>query len=88
MAFTDFSYDDHEATLARLTDAIAAALTPDDKAFLLGFKDAEPDWSLFPLAEAVDLPAVQWKLDNLATLKSDNPAKHIQSLQALKAKLD
>lgn len=87
MAFTEFSYDDHEATLTGLAEAIAVALTPDDKAFLLGFKDADPDWSLFPLAEVANLPAVQWKLGNLAMLKSDNRAKHIQSLQALEAKL-
>ncbi|MGE5567228.1 MAG: nucleotidyl transferase AbiEii/AbiGii toxin family protein [Parcubacteria group bacterium] len=83
MAFIDFSYDDHAATLMRLVEAITASLTAEDKAFLLAFKAGEPDWTLFPLADAAKLPAVQWKLGNLRKLKAGNPAKHAQSLKAL-----
>lgn len=83
MAFTDFGYDDHEATFARLLDAIGASLTANDTAFLLSFKAVEPDWALFPLAGIDKLPAVQWKLDNLRRLKTDDPAKHARSLKAL-----
>ncbi|MGV1832820.1 nucleotidyl transferase AbiEii/AbiGii toxin family protein [Agrobacterium vitis] len=61
---------------ARLTDDLRAHL--DDKAmrFLLTLHDTEPDFDAIGLPQAGALPAVRWKLINLAKLKQQNPDKH------------
>ncbi|MCW0001821.1 nucleotidyl transferase AbiEii/AbiGii toxin family protein [Pararhizobium sp. YC-54] len=62
----------------RLTDDLRARL--DDKAmrFLLTLHDTEPDFDAIGLPQAAALPAVRWKLLNLAKLKQQNPDKHAQ----------
>jgi hypothetical protein len=62
-------------TRTRLRREIAAAITPAQKAFIIGLVAAEPDWSLLPFPHLSQLPAIQWKLQNLARLKKSNPAK-------------
>lgn len=61
---------------AQLTDDLRARL--DDKAmrFLLTLHDTEPDFDAIGLPQAAALPAVRWKLLNLAKLKQQNPDKH------------
>lgn len=56
--------------------------------FLLGLHDADPDFGLIGLPQAALLPAVQWKLVNLARLKRGNPAKHAEQRALLEAVLD
>jgi predicted nucleotidyltransferase component of viral defense system len=87
MAFTPFSYDDFETTHHRLNDAIRAALTEADKAFLLSFKAGEPDWSLIDIPDLSRLPAIQWKLANIRKLKTANADKHAILLAALTERL-
>jgi len=79
-----FSYEDFEAVRIRLISDINAGFTEADKQFLLSFKNAEPDWGLFPHASLKDLPAVKWKLKNIQTLKTKNSTKHAEQLQKLK----
>lgn len=62
-------------TRTRLRGEIVAALTPAHKEFLLGLVSAAPDWGLMPFAHLSQLPAIQWKLQNLARLKKVNSAK-------------
>ena len=82
-----FTYANFEATRKQLITDISAGFTDDDRRFLLSFKNAEPDWGLFPHDRLKDLPAVQWKLRNIETLKSKNPAKHAEQLKALEERL-
>lgn len=82
-----FTYEDFEAARERLVKDIHTGLSDPDRRFLLSFKSGEPDWSLFPHERLKDLPAVQWKLSNIQTLKSRNPAKHAEQLKALKDRL-
>ena len=56
-------------------DGMVAPLTEAHKAFLLGLVAAAPDWSLMPFPHLSQLPAIQWKLQNLARLRKSNPAK-------------
>jgi hypothetical protein len=67
---TDAPVDLEELVAAReaLIAGIHAALTPADRTFLLGVKTGQPDWSLVGLPQAAALPAVQWRLTNLARL--------------------
>jgi len=87
MTELSFSYDDYLQTRERLIEVIAENLTGQDKSFLLGFKDGNPDWSFAPVIEIKDLPAVQWKLINIQKLKTSNPQKHTQLLGKLKETL-
>ena len=52
-----------------LIAGVHAALTETDRRFLLGVKTGAPDWSLVGLPDAAALPAVQWKMTNLARLE-------------------
>ncbi|NCC53421.1 MAG: nucleotidyl transferase AbiEii/AbiGii toxin family protein [Spartobacteria bacterium] len=87
MADAPFSYEDFEATRERLVREIHAGFTDTDRAFLLGFINAQPDWPLFPHETIRDLPAVRWKLSNIENLKAKNPAKHAEQLKALEERL-
>lgn len=76
---------DLEATQARLMATISAHLTEQDAQFLLSFKRQQPDWSLLPLKDVETLPAVRWKLQNLAKMPA---ARHAQALEKLEAVLN
>jgi predicted nucleotidyltransferase component of viral defense system len=68
MTDTDIALDD----LLDAREAIIATMVqnmPDThRRFLIGFKRADPDWTLLNVAGAEQLPAVQWKLLNLSKL--------------------
>lgn len=86
MAIAPFTYDDFEAARTRLVETIHARMTAEDRAFLLSFKNAEPNWGLIPLEKLRDMPAVRWKLSNIQQLKK-NRAKHAAQLKALEKAL-
>ena len=65
----------------RLVEALHAAFTEEDRAFLLSVKGRKPDWSLIDLPGIADLPAVRWKLVNLNRMSE---AKHAAALDRLR----
>lgn len=87
MADSDFTYDEYEITRIRLVETIDGILTPDDRKFLMGFKSAAPDWSLFPLGSLEDFPSIKCKLGNIRKLMATNPKKHEVQLSELGKKL-
>jgi predicted nucleotidyltransferase component of viral defense system len=87
MTSTKFNYQDYEATRNILISTVHSSLTETDKSFLLSFKRGGPDWDLFPIAVLKDLPAVQWKLENIKKLIHTNPKKHAELLRLLEEKL-
>jgi predicted nucleotidyltransferase component of viral defense system len=76
MTTVPFSYADYEETRTRMIDEISAGITTDEKRFLLSFAKGDPDWSLQELDRLQHMPAIQWKLRNMAILKERNPAKY------------
>ena len=64
-----------EAARTRLRRELLAALTADHKRFLLGLVAGVPPWEAMTCRHLAELPAVQWKLQNLARLKQSNAAK-------------
>jgi predicted nucleotidyltransferase component of viral defense system len=50
MTLVPFTYDDFEVTRERLISEINAALSEEDRQFLMGLTAGEPDWSLCPIA--------------------------------------
>jgi len=83
MTVEPFTYEDFEATRERLIGEIHKGLTDDHRAFLISFKEGEPDWKLFPLPALNAMPAIQWKLENIRKLRDQNAAKHAKQLLAL-----
>jgi predicted nucleotidyltransferase component of viral defense system len=64
-----------EATRARLFESLPRALTPAHRTFLLTLVQGEPDWGQMPFPHLQELPAIRWKLMNLAKLKKSNPKR-------------
>lgn len=60
-------------TRADMKRDLPRALTPDHKSFLLSLVKAEPQWDLMPFPHLKNLPALKWKLANLAKLKAAKP---------------
>lgn len=74
------SVDELEQARTDLISALHQQLGESEKAFLLSFKRGEPGWDLLGIAHAADLPAVRWKLQNLAQMSSE---KHREALDNL-----
>lgn len=87
MTLVPFSYKDFETTRHRLIDELNKSFEDNDKEFLLSFKSGTPQWSLISKPLLKELPAVQWKLQNLKKLIESDPAKHKRQYEALKNKL-
>ncbi|HKJ09166.1 MAG TPA: nucleotidyl transferase AbiEii/AbiGii toxin family protein [Gammaproteobacteria bacterium] len=51
-----------------MIETVRAQLTDDHKRFLLSFKSGDPDWDRVRHSRARELPAVQWKLQNVQRL--------------------
>jgi len=64
-----------QATRERLRRELLASLTTTHKRFLLGLVAGAPPWDAMTCRHLAELPAVQWKLHNLAQLKKSNVAK-------------
>lgn len=52
-------------TRERMVALIRAGLDADEKRFLLSVKRGEPDWDALGIAHLRELPALQWKLQNI-----------------------
>jgi hypothetical protein len=63
-----------------LITAIVSKMPEQHKRFLISVKRGEPDWALFDLPGAKDLPAVQWKLENLGKLSDEKRAQLLKRL--------
>ena len=81
MVDTPANLDQLQNTLQRLVTAIHAAMTDSDKHFLLALKQGTQDWRNFFFPEAERLPAIQWKMVDLARMQ---PAKRRQATKKLK----
>ena len=66
---------------------LPAALTVNHRQFLLGLVAGEPDWRLMRCPHLSQLPAIRWKLQNLAKLKQSNPGKFARQAEELRAGL-
>ena len=72
--------DELDRARSDLIAALHQRLGEREKAFLMSFKRGEPTWDLLGIAHAADLPAVRWKLQNLAQMA---PEKHRKALDNL-----
>ncbi len=49
--------------------------------------EAEPDWTASPCPHLSEMPAIQWKLQNLRKLRRSNPRKFADQSKELKERL-
>lgn len=80
-------------SIKKLTDAreslIGLAITgmPEPhRQFLLSFERGKPEWALLEVPGAPELPAVRWRLDNLASLNSAQRRKLVSGLERVLGK--
>lgn len=85
MTTETFTYEDFENTRTELIQTIHQHLTAKDREFLINFSNLTPDWNIYNFE---DFPAVQWKLQNLVSLKSNNLDKFNKQHQEVKDLLD
>ena len=82
------SVADLEHVRVRLIKDVRSRLTGNAPRFLRTLVDGEPDFDAIDLASAADLPAVQWKLQNILKLRDTNLEKHAAQSKSLKALLN
>lgn len=73
--------DDLAETRLQLVREVVSNMPDKHREFLVGFKRGEADWSLLDVPDIRDLPAVQWKLQNLDRLQA---SKRTQAVEHLK----
>jgi len=74
------SLDDLLKAREDLINEIVGKMPDDHKKFLVSVKKGAPDWQLLGLPGAKDLPAVRWKLENLAKLSAEKRAELLKGL--------
>ena len=70
-----FTYEEFEATRARLINDVKLLMTEADKKFLISFESGQPEWDGYEFEYFKEYPSVQWKLLNLKKLAKRNPQK-------------
>jgi hypothetical protein len=74
-----------ELTNAResLIHAVVRNMPEAHRRFLLSFERGTPDWSLLGVPGAADLPAVRWRQENLAKLRSTERVRLVSKLEGV-----
>jgi predicted nucleotidyltransferase component of viral defense system len=80
-----FTYENYETAREQLIVFVNAMLSEEDKAFLVSFEEGNPLWENSGYSDFQNFPSVQWKLLNINKLKKQNPEKHKQEVNRLKA---
>ncbi len=81
MTSISVSHERLSETRNSLIKKINGEMTDKERKFLLSFKNMAPEWELLGTEGAGGMPAVKWKLENLAKMKSE---KHKNSADELK----
>ena len=68
---------------ARLIKELPQQLTSAHRDFLLSLVQGEPGWDLMPMQHLRELPAIKWKLTNLAKLKKSSAKRFAAQHQML-----
>lgn len=68
MTVEPVALDQLEQARANLIAALHGRIGEQEKEFLMSFKRGNPRWELLGVEHAPDLPAVRWKLYNLAQM--------------------
>ena len=72
-----------ESAREELIAAVVDAMPEAHRRFLLSFKHGEPDWNVLGIPGVNELPAVQWRRQNLDRLSKENRERLIGNLEAV-----
>lgn len=72
----------------RMVQELQPSLDENERRFLLSLVAGTPDWPLLGIAHLENLPAIRWKLHNLAQLQRVNPKKFAEQADVLAALLE
>lgn len=75
------------ATRDRMITELQTGLDDNERQFLLSLVYGEPTWSLLGIDHLEHLPAIRWKLQNLAQLKKSNAKKFAEQADELTGRL-
>jgi len=75
------------AARERMVHEIQQGLDDHERRFLLSLVAGTPEWPLLGIAHLEHLPAIRWKLHNLAQLQKTNPKKFAEQADTLAARL-
>ncbi len=84
MTDVPFTYENYESTREQLIKFVNEMLNEEDKSFLISFEEDNPQWESSAYNDFMEFPSVQWKLQNVNKLKTQNPTKHLQEVNKLK----
>jgi hypothetical protein len=82
MTRNEVSLETLEQTRTRLVQDLPRALTDQHRTFLLSPVQNQPRWDCMPFPHLQELPAIRWKLQNLAKLKGAKRTEQLDGLQA------
>ena len=74
-------------TRDRMINDLHAGLDANERRFLLSLVTAQPEWELLGIPHVSELPAVRWKLQNLARLQRERAEQFELQYTALAARL-
>lgn len=83
MTLVPVTPDDLEGARRKLVADLHAMLTDADKEFLLSVKRGHAQWHSFAYPRAKNLPAVQWKLQNIGQMTAQRRSTAIARLEAV-----
>ena len=83
MSDEPFSYDEHLATLERLTADVKDLFDDGDKQRLLDFVSLSGEENAWGIPHLDELPAIRWKRHNLESLRKSNPRKFTAQRESL-----
>lgn len=79
-----YKIPDFEAARKDLIENTNKNLTDIDRGFLFSFESGSPDWGNCCAGDLSAYPAIQWKLQNIQTLKERNPSKFNEGIEKLR----
>lgn len=80
MTETPFTYKDYERTREYLIETMNQSFISQDKEFMLGFYQLEPNWDIHDLSA---FPSIQWKIKNLKIHKENSPDEYTNQIEEL-----
>jgi predicted nucleotidyltransferase component of viral defense system len=81
MIAENITFEALEMTRNNLVAILLQELAPDERKFIVSVKQGQPRWDLLDFEGIKDLPAVKWKLLNIARMA---PSKHQKAVRKLR----
>ncbi|MDD4976824.1 MAG: hypothetical protein PHY93_20885 [Bacteriovorax sp.] len=81
MSKTEVSLDEIKRVRDEFFEKIRTILNTNDKKFLMGFVDNNPDWSLVRDNKIKNYPSIKWKMLNQEKMSKEKREKYIKNLK-------